>query len=105
MQLAPCCESLFEYMLGGDADAPAPPPALSAADYDTMRSTLSSRRCEPGTEAQRVHAAFSLARSCCHAEEGNEQALTVLMDALTEPSHEAGMRAAMHALGCGAVRA
>lgn len=101
-ELAPCCQSLFEFMLGDGETATSPPPTLSTAAYASLAATLRSPSGEAGAEAQRVHAAFTLARSCRHSDGGDEQALRILMTALTEPSHEAGMRAAMHALACGA---
>lgn len=94
-ELAPVCQSVWEWMLGNQA--PEKPLLLRDDQLEAMRADL--MRKGPGAEAQRVHAAFQLARdgwlNAGHA------AHEPLLNALTDETFEAGMRAAMHALGCG----
>ena len=110
-ELAPVCRSVWEWMLGNRA--PENDPAQRDADaggrsLTVLRSDLVLKGA--GAEAQRVRAAFDLVRDAWGggsesgdggAAAGAADARAALLEALTDESFEAGMRAAMHALGCG----
>ena len=95
-ELAPVCCSVWEWMLGNT------PPENVQALQNGCHDTIGSLRFDltmkgPQAEARRVNAAFQLARGGWL---GDARAHVPLLLALTDDGCEAGMRAAMHALGC-----
>lgn len=92
-ELAPACQSVWEWMLGNQ-----PPRELRLDDSAVEQLRADLQTAGPGAEAQRVHAAFQLTRAAWH---WDKRAHAPLLQALTGDGFEAGMRAAMHALGCG----
>ena len=92
-ELAPVCQAVWEWMLGNQ---PPPQNPLSGSTIEDLKADLQTTGA--GAEAHRVHAAFQLARAAWHRDIRTH---APLLEALTGDGFEAGMRAAMHSLGCG----
>ena len=90
--LAPACKSVWEWMRGNKS----PEPVASLTDHAVASLGRDLALVGPHNEAARVSAAVQLARDCWNRD---GRSLVPLLQALTDETCEARMRAAMHALG------